>query len=377
MFARVNRSFWAWSVIVPLAFVAGCRDEYERMPAATDAETQALTELYKRLLDDARKVKPEEGLKLIKHFSSASLSGVSVPSFQEKATKFIGEVGAGKWDKLEVRGARAPSRVRLLLVTTAAGKLNVPFVQATGGWKLDDVDIAFGDLEKKFNDKGAVVAFPPQITSSLAMIQDPLASSKEKVKEALRLADAANKEMLASLLSEDNPPLVKASLLYAQWKAGAGTCETFSKAFPIEKAQQKELFDGDVDSYRVLLAGLIECAATSKDPEPMLRLYKGCHQAEDATRSEYVEPVVQLATAKPELVLKAATQAGLKFEEDPVANIVVGALHGEAQSPMVLLLNQQAKGAGKQAGVAKLWVQKMAERDQAEPPAPEGGGATE
>jgi hypothetical protein len=297
---------------------------------------------------------------------------VPVPSFQEKASKFIGEVGAGKWDKLEVRGARAPSRVRLLLITTAAGKGNVPFVQATGGWKLDDVDIAFGDFVKKFNDKGTVPAFPPQITASLAMLQDPLASPKEKIKEALRLADAANKDLLASLLQEDNPSAVKAALLYAQWKAGAGTCEAYSKVFPIDKAQQKELFDGDVDSYRVMLAGLIECAATSKDSEPMLRLYKGCHQAEDATRSEYVEPVVQLATAKPELVLKAAVQANLKFEEDPVANIVVGALHGEAQSPMVQLLNKQAKGSGKQAGVAKLWVEKMAARDQEEP-APEGG----
>jgi len=375
MFARVSLNRWAWLVLVPLAFTAGCRDEYERMPAATDAEAQAITELYKRFLADARATKPEDGLLLIRHFSSASLSSVAVPAFKEKAAKFIGEVAGGAWDKLDIRGARAPSRVRLLLVTTPAGKGNIPFVQAAGGWKLDDVDIAFGDFLKKFNDKGAVPAFPPQITASLAVLQDPLAAPKEKFKEALRLADEAHKALIAELLGQDNAPAVKAALLYAQWKAGAGGCEPFARAFPIERAPQKELFDGDVDSYRVLLAGLIECAATSKDVEPMLRLYKGCHQAEDATRSEYVEPVVQLATAKPELVLKAALQANLKYEEDPVANIVVGALHGE-QTPMLKQLNQQAKGSGKAGALAKLWLQKMAERDEAEP-APEGGGATE
>jgi hypothetical protein len=356
-------------VAVSLPILAGCRDEYEKMQKASDRDLQTLTERYKALIAEAKGLKPEDALQLLHHFSTASLSSIQTEDFKNKAGKFIADVAAGKYDKMEIRGAREPGRLRLLLVTVDKAKGNIPFAPSPDGWKFDDVDVAFGNFEKKFNLKGSTPAYPPSLLSSVAVLQDSQATVKERVQAALRVATVQDRAIAERFAGPEKDPWVKASLLYAAWKSGA-TCEPFADAFPIERDPQTQLYDADVDSYQVLVTGIHDCAAASAKLAPTLRLYKACYQADEKPRSVYVQSLVNLASAKPEYVLKAAVQLNYKYEEDPVANILVGALHGETGNPFFQYISKHSKEKGATAKVAKEWFEKMAARDQEEPAEP-------
>ncbi|NMB73716.1 MAG: hypothetical protein GYA21_01150 [Myxococcales bacterium] len=356
-------------IATQLLFLSGCRDEYEKMQKASDRDLQTLSERYKALIAEAKGLKPDDALQLLHHFSTASLSAMQTEEFKAKASKFIADAAAGKFDKLEIRGAREPGRLRLLLVTVDKVKGNVPFAPSPDGWKFDDVDVAFGNFEKKFNIKGSTPAYPPSLLSSVAVLQDAQATVKERVNAALRVATSKDRAIADRFAGQEKDPWVKAALLYAAWKSD-GPCEPFAEAFPIERDLQTQLYDADVDAYQVLVTGLHDCATVSAKLAPTLRLYKGCYQADEKPRSVYVQPLVNMASAKPEYILKAANQLAIKYEEDPIANILVGALHGETGNPFFQFITKHAKEKGPTAKVAKAWVEKMTARDEEEPATP-------
>ena len=198
------------------------------------------------------------------------------------------------------------------------------------------------------------------------------------------MAEANDKATAQKFLASVKKPWARAALLYAVWKSG-GACEPFAKAFPIDGEKQSEMYDSDYDSYRALLHGLFECAFTSSSFDPTMRIYTGCYKVEGGARSEYVDPLVGnpqleaehlkvgLANQKPDLIVKAALKAKYKYEEDPVANIVVGGLHGETKTGFYRYIYQKARGGGKAGGLAKDWVEKMGKRDEMEPKGEEGG----
>lgn len=353
---------------------AGCRDEFERMPPASESELQTLIGRYQALVDEAKKTKPEDALQLLHHFTSAALSVVKPEDFMAKADKFITQAASGALDKVKIRGATKPppsQRLRLLLITIPAGNGAIPFLQTADGWKLDDVDITFGDFAKKFNPNGTVPAYPPSLLSALSALQDSQSDTKEKVKAALRLLNADDKNMASQFVAKEANPWAKAALLYVIWKNG-GQCDPFAKAFPIEEALQTQLYDADVDSFHSLLEGLCECASTSRDIEAIVKVYQGCYLASNGPRSVYPELVVPLANKKPEGMLKASLQSGYKYEEDPVANILVGGLHGEQQSAFYKFIVAHSRQPSKTGRLAKEWLAKMAEKDREEA---EGSGS--
>jgi hypothetical protein len=374
-----------WKTGMGLLFIVfcitSCRDEYEKYPKAKESEQQALAERYKALVDDAKKLKPEGGLTLLHHFSTAALSGVSIDDFKTKAGKFISDAAAGKWDKVKIRGAHVPGRLRLLLITAPSGKGALPLVQSPDGWKFDDVDVAFGQFDKAFNIHGAVPVFPPSVLASLAVLEDSQASTKDKVQASIKLVGATSKDNIEQLAGMEQNRWAKAGLFYSAWKS-SGSCDAFADAFPTDKEMQNELYTSDIDSFRTLLTGLIECATAAKNFGPTFKVYQGCFQADENPRSEYVAPLLSLANAKPEYIFHASLKAKYKYEEDPVANIMVGALHGEQQSPFVQFMNANIKKKTPLGKLAKFWAEKMADRDKEEPAQPEGqegnaGGGTQ
>ncbi len=346
----------------------GCRGELDRYPKATDSEFQSMKVRYNQLLEEAKKLKPQDGVRLVALFSAATLSHFSVEDFKAKAGEFIQAVAAGQFDKVTIHEARALKRIRVLVVTTAAGKGAIPFTQTGGGWKFDDVGSAFGNFRTKFDDHGTVPAFPPSSTASLAVVLDTHGDSKERLKAALRLGSPKNKDWIGPLAAREEDSLIRAALLYAAWKAGA-SCESFALKLPLEKEVQKRLYDTDVDSFNALIGGLIECAKSSSNDGVLFAVYQGCFQSDEAPRSIYVEPLLELAKAKPQAMFQAAMKASYPYEQDPVANILVGAFHGEKSNPFFIYLSQQAKKKKTKPGkLAKFWLTKMAERDQIEPP---------
>jgi len=352
---------------------SGCLGDLDKLPKASDAEFQTMKVRYNQLLEEARKLKPQDGIKLIALFGHATLSHISVEDFKAVSGKFISEVASGKFDKVQIHEARALKRIRLLILTTPAGKGAIPFAQTGGGWKFDDVGSAFGTFLKKFDDHGSVPVYPPSATASLATVLDTHGDSKERLKAALRLGSPLNKDWIGPLAAREEDPLIRAALLYASWKAG-GSCESFALKLPLEKEVQKKLYDTDVDSFNALIGGLIECAKSSTKDGLLFAIYQGCYQSAEAPRSVYIEPLLQLATARPEAMFDAAMRANYPYEKDPVANILVGAFHGEQNNPFFVYLNQQAKKKKTTAGkLAKFWLQKMADLDLREPP--EGNAA--
>ena len=355
-------------VLVGLGLLAGCQGKYERLPAASERDREALSERFRALIQEAKTLKPEEGMSLLHHFSAASLTAMQPAEFSAASSKFITGAAGGTLDAIKIAGAREPGKVRLLLVELPAGKGAIPFVQTGDGWKIDDVGVAFGDITKEINLKGAMPVSPPSALASVAMLQNPQATTGDKVRAALALAEAKDQATAEKFAAKEKKgSWGKAALLYAAWKSGAA-CEPFGEAMPVSGEALDELYDDDSDAFRKLLAGLVECASTSSSPSAALAVYKGCHGVSAGARSEYVDPVILLANAKPEYILLAALKADFPYEEDPVANIVVGALHGEKETAFHQYLHDPAGKKGMLAALAKDWVQKMAERDVLEPP---------
>jgi hypothetical protein len=373
------------TLLLGMLLLSGCQDKYERLPAASEKELQSLKERYQALIDEAKTLKGGSPMKLLHHFSNATLTATQPADFKTKAGKFIADAAAGNLDGVKIRGARAPGKVRVLLVTVGGNKVNIPFVQTGDGWKFDDVDLAFGAAEKEPNLEGCSPASPPSILASVVSLQDAQASELDQVQAAIQLAEANDKATAEKFLGKVKKPWAKAALLYAVWKSG-GACEPFAKAFPIDGEKQTEMYDSDYDSYRALLHGLFECAFISKSFDPTLRIYTGCYKVEGGARSEYVDPMVGnpqlegeflkvgLANQKPDMIVKAAIKTNYKYEQDPVANIVVGGLHGEKKTGFYQYIYRKARGGGKAGNLAKDWVGKMAKRDEMEPPGTEGGG---
>ena len=385
---RANICMGLGTLLVGMLLWSGCQDKYERLPAASEKEVQALKERYQALIDEAKTLKDGNQMKLLHHFSNAALTQTQPADFKAKAGKFIADAASGKLDNVKIRGARAPGKVRVLLVTVDGNKGIIPFVQTGDGWKFDDVALAFGDTQKEPNLEGCMTASPPSILAAIVSLQDAQASESDLVQAAIQLAAAKDTATAEKFLSSVKKPWAKAALLYAVWKSG-GACEPFAKAFPIDGEKQTEMYDSDYDSYRALLHGLFECAGTSNSFEPTLRIYIGCYKVEGGARSEYVDPLVGnpqmepehikvgLANQKPDLILKAALKTKYKYEEDPIANIVVGGLHGEKKAAFYQFIYKKARGGGKAGNLAKDWVEKMGKRDEMEPPGTEGGGQPE
>lgn len=385
---RVNFCMGLGTLLMGIMLWSGCQDKYERLPAASENEVQALKERYQALIDEAKKIKDGNPLQLLHHFSSATLTNIQPDDFKAKAGKFIADAASGNLDGVKIRGARAPGKVRVLLVTVGGNKGVVPFVQTGDGWKFDDVDLAFGDTQKEPDFQGSTPASPPSILAAIVSLQDAQASELDQVQAALQLAEVKDKATAEKFLSGAKKPWPRAALLYAVWKSG-GACEPFAKAFPIDGVKQTEMYDSDYDSYRALLHGLFECAFTSNDFEPTMRIYTACYKVEGGARSEYVDPLVGnpqmeaehlkvgLANRKPDLIVKAALKAKYKYEEDPVANIIVGGLHGEKKTGFYQYIYKTARGGGKAGDLAKAWVEKMGKRDEMEPAGEAGGGQPE
>ncbi|MBN2492998.1 MAG: hypothetical protein JXR96_00300 [Deltaproteobacteria bacterium] len=368
---------FALAVALLGAGLPACSDsKYESAPKASDKETQLMKERFQALVSEAKTLEPGGEYNLLHHFGDAALTCVKPADFKAKAAAFAKDAAAGKYDQVEYRGGRDPGKVRLLLITAGQSKGALPFVKSADGWMLDDVDIGLGDYQKEPNTKGSTPAKPPSPLAAIAVLIDDQASAMERTAAAIELATAKDKETADKYAAKEKDPWPKAALLYAAWQAG-GACEPFAKAFPIDGEQQKEIYENDTPSYRTLIQALSKCAAESKGIAPALQLYRACHKAEGGPRSEYVDPVVAMADAQPMHVLKASLKAGIKYEEDPVANILVGALHGEQRSPFYQFVTKHAGERGPTAKLAKEWVDKMAERDKLEPPgthpAVEGG----
>jgi hypothetical protein len=350
----------------------GCPGRYDSAPAAEQKETEAMKERYQALIAEAKKLAPGQELDLLHHFSSAVLSQTKPETFQQLAAKFIADVKAGKLDQLEITGGRAPGKVRLLLLATSEAKGAIPFVKGAEGWKLDDVEAALGKYDKELDIKGTAPAAKPSPLAALAVFQDAQSAALDRVLAALDLAVAGDRATAEKYSEAEKDAWARTALHYAAWKGGAA-CEPFAQAFPIDGKKQQKMYDNDSDAYRTLLKGLTECAGKSGRLEPVMQVYLGCSKVEAGPRSEYVDPVVEMANAQPELVLQAALKAKIDYDQDPVANILVGALHGEQKSAFYQFVGKHASGRSATARLAKDWVDKMAERDKLEPPGTEGG----
>lgn len=373
MSAQISERLSAWIVLVAgCLFLAGCQSKYERLPLATQKEVQALGERYQAFVEEAKKLKAGDEFQLLHHFSHAALTLVKPDAFAAAAKGFISKASSGGLDGTKIIGARSPGKVRVLLVKTADGKGVIPFVQTSDGWKIDDVAPAFGDFSKEANLKGNMPAQQPSILASLVVLQDQQASQADVVQAAIELAVSNDKATAQKFAAGAKNPWAKTALLYAAWKSGAD-CEPFVDAFPIDGERQVKLYDADTESYRTLLSGLCQCAAESKNSKAALKVYKGCYNVEGGARSEYVDQVVELANKKPEYILGAAIRTNYKFEMDPVANIMVGAIHGETKMPFYLFIHKKAKEGGRAGKLAQDWVEKMTKRDVEEPAGSENG----
>ncbi|MBW1871003.1 MAG: hypothetical protein JRJ19_03010 [Deltaproteobacteria bacterium] len=352
--------------LLGLSINMGCSDKYERLPKATTKEVESLTERFQAFLDEAKKIKPDDSLALLHHFSHAALTAVSPGDFKTMAAKFISSAGSGGLDDLEIKGARSPGKVRVLLIKTSEGKGVIPFVQSSDGWKMDEIKPAFGDFSTEVNLKGNMPVSPPSILASVSVLQDPQSSETDRVQAALGLSSAKDQETCKKFAATEKKAWPKTALLYAAWKTG-GNCAPFAAAFPEDGEAQVELYDADTESYRTLLKGLGECAAESPKMSAALKVYRGCYKVEGSARSEYVDMVVALANAKPAYILQAALKTKYKYETDPVANIVVGAIHGEKEAGFYKFIYAKAKSGGRAGRLAKDWVEKMDKRDEEEP----------
>jgi hypothetical protein len=362
-----NRYLAAVGIVLLGALLwSSCQDKYERLPEATAKELEALSERYLALVEEAKKLKDTDSMKLLHHFSHAALSSIQPDAFNALAKKYIAQATSGELDKVKIKGARSPGKVRVLLVDAPEGSGIIPFVQSADGWKIDDIGPAFLDFSKEPNLEGNMPAQPPSSLASIVVLQDPQASETDVVQAAIILAASKNKATAETYAASEKKPWAKAALLFAVWKSG-GSCDSFAEAFPIDGEKQKELYDSDTESYRTMLKGLTECAGESDKPDAALKVYRGCYKVEGGARSEYVDPVVELANKKPEYIVKAALKTKFKYEEDPVANIVVGAIHGEKEMAFHQYIHQKAKGGGKIGRLAQDWVEKMAKRDEMEP----------
>ena len=358
-----------------------CPGKYDNVPDASEKETHAMKERYTALMDEAKKIEPGLGTNLIHHFSSGILSQTTLDDYNKLASKFISEVKSGKFDSVEYAGGKSPGKVRLLLVSLKDKKGAIPFVKGAEGWKIDDIEAAFGSYDKELNIKGAAPADEPSSLASLATLMDPQSSSLDRLQSALDLAVSKDKTTAEKFAGKEKDPWAKTALLYAVWKSG-GTCEAFATAYPAKKQLISELYDNDSDSFATLTIGLTSCAASSKKLAPTLKVYKVCYEAEPGPRSVFAgppdeksnPPLVDLADAQPLLILKAAVKQSIAYEQDPVANILVGSLHGEKKSKFYQFVTKQARARGKIAAVAKLWTEKMAARDVEEPAGTEEGG---
>lgn len=355
------------AVFVTLAAVCACQNKYERLPKASASVTQALKERYLALIKEAKKLSGGDPFELLHHFSNAALTAVQPADFAKQAQNFIKRASSGALDKVKIKGARAPGKVRLLLVDYGDDSGAIPFVQGADGWSIDDVEIAFGKTDKEINLKGNMPLSPPSPLAALAQLNDPQAAETDQVKAALALAEAKKKDIAEKYAGRVKGSWARAALLYAAWKSG-GNCQPFAKIFPTGGSAQDRLYQADSDAFRTLLKGLCQCAAESNNYRATLKVYQACHQAPAQPRSEFVDPLVELANAKPAYILQAARRAGIPYDEDPAAHIVVGALHGEKKTAFHQYLHQQAKKRGPLGKLAADWVAKMAKLDEEEPP---------
>ncbi len=363
------KSFALASTLLAAGLVA-CPGKYDNTPKADAAVTEAMQERYKALIAEAKEVEAGQELKLLHHFTAAILSQTEMQAFEKMAADFVSRVKAGEFDQVQFEGGRAPGKARLLLVDASFAKGAVPFVKGADGWKIDDIEAGFGTYDKELNIKGNAPAKPPSSLAALALLKDPQADSIELVDAALSLARAKDRKSAEKYAAEIDSAWPKAALLYAVWRAG-GECEPFAKAFPIAGEEQKSLWERDTGNFRTLLKGLCECAAEAESSLPMTRVYKGCHQVEGGPRSEYVDPVVEMANARPDALLAVSLKAGIPYDQDPMANILVGALHGEKESAFYQYLHKHDRGRGPSHRLARQWVALMAKRDVEEPPGSE------
>lgn len=363
------KSFALTSTLLAAGLVA-CPGKYDNTPKADAAVTEAMQERYKALIAEAKEIESGQQLELLHHFTSAILSQTEMQAFEKKAADFVSRVKAGKLDEVQFEGGRAPGKARLLLVDAPFAKGAVPFVKGADGWKIDDIEAGFGKYDKELNIKGNAPAKPPSSLAALALLKDPQADSIELVDAALSLARAKDRKSAEKYVAKVDAAWPKAALLYAVWRSG-GKCEPFAKAFPIAGEKQKSLWERDTGNFRTLLKGLCECAAKAESSLPMMRVYKGCHQVEGGPRSEYVDPVVEMANARPGALLAVSLKVGIPYDQDPVANILVGALHGEKESAFYQYLHKHDRGRGPTHRLARQWVELMAKRDVEEPPGSE------
>jgi hypothetical protein len=373
MSPKISNRLSSWLLLISgCMFLAGCQSKYERLPKATQKELQALSERYQAFVEEAKKLKPGDEFHLLHHFSHAALTQVKPEAFTNAAKEFISKASSGGLDNIKIIGARSPGKVRVLLIKTADGKGVIPFVQTSDGWKIDEVGSAFGDYTTEVNLKGNMPAQQPSILASMVVLQDQQASETDVVQAAIELASSNDKATAQKFAAAAKKPWAKTALLYAAWKTGAD-CEPFANAFPIDGESQGKLYDADTESFRTLLSGLCQCAAESKSSKIALKVYKGCYNVEGGARSEYVDQVVEMANKQPEYILAAAMRTNYKYEMDPVANIMVGAIHGEKKMPFYQFIHKKAKEGGRAGKLAQEWVDKMSKRDVAEPPGTENG----
>jgi hypothetical protein len=340
------------------------------MPKATEKERIAIQQRYQAFIEEAKKLKAGQELKLLHHFSYAVLTQTRVEDFQASMAKFMNKAKAGQLDENDFSGVRSPGKVRLLLLSNALGSGAIPFVKGAEGWKLDDLKAACGQYDKDLNTSGVQPKSTPSSLSALATFQDPQASSLERTQAAIDLAEAKDGRTAQRFVDKESSPWTKTALLFAIWKSG-GTCEAFASAFPLDGPQQKNLYDNDTTTYRVLLTGLTECAGSSQQLSPTLKVYRACQKVASGPRSEYVDLLVAMANKNPKMVLRAALKTRIAYEKDPVANILVGALHGEQKSPFYQHLKGIKKKRNRISKLAKKWFAKMAQRDEIEPPGSE------
>ncbi|RME27106.1 MAG: hypothetical protein D6806_05150 [Deltaproteobacteria bacterium] len=347
-----------------------CQGKFERLPKASDSETQAMKERVSALIEEARKLTPDKAIDLVHHFSYAALTVTSLEDYNRLSSEFITNVKAGKWDGMKVKGGREPGKVRLLLVEAGGKEGAIPFVQGGDGWVIDDVAIGLGQLEKEPNLKGTTPASPPSPLAALSQLHDPTASETEKVQAAMALAEGKQGQVAGRLVAQVKTPWARTALLYAVWKSG-GSCENFATAFPTKGDLLNKLYSEDSDTYRKLVEGLCKCAAEASNYKVALKVYRACKKAPEGPRSFFVDPIVELANTKPGYVLKAALAAKIPYDEDPAGHIVVGALHGETESNFYRYLHKVAKGRGRLARLAADWVKRMAKLDELEPKQPD------
>ncbi len=352
--------------------------KYDRLPAATQAEFDAMRERYLALIKEAESIGEKEFVNLLHHFSRAALSNHSWNDFQDKATAFIRQSTQGGLKSIEMLSARSPGKVRLLMISTPQGKKSIPFVRGADGWVIDDIDLGFLSGDKEPLLTGTMPAASPSVLVPIATLQDSHTAEFDQVTAALSLSCSGCDDLAKQYLKTKSTPWLQTALWYAIWKAGGG-CTEFSKSFPLEKSLQTDLYQADSKTYRILLQGLFGCAASSKSMDPILKIYRGCHQVDGGARSEYVDLLVGspdgdnealktgLANIKPESILKASLKLDIPYEEDPVANILVGGLHGEKDSHFVKYISSQSGSKTKLGKKAKTWAEKMSVRDKMEP----------